>query len=189
MTGRVALVVVGGAILLLAWWLRNPLLPYGGDTPRASGNSADSPRADDAALRRMRALAAVTAAIRTEESRLHEIVTSTQSAPIRTEEAFEYLKDLTSAPETGVLVEDGLTPLAWAGQIRTTPQDMRPGTFATFTPFYTTLEVVDVRGDRRVVASALIHAEPPANRVASPLDEALDARDLVESFRFSPPED
>ncbi len=188
-TGRTALAAGGAAVLLLAWWLRNPLLPYDGDTPRASGISADSARVQDASSRRASAIAAVSAAVRSEEARLREIATAALSAPGDPAEAFQYLKKLTPSPETGVVVEDRSSPLAWAGQIRPMPVAGGPGTFASFSPFYTTLEVVVVRGGRRVVATALIHAEPPSNRVAAPLDDALKARGLVESFRFSSPSD
>jgi len=39
-TPGIALVVGGSAILLLALWLRNPLLPYGGEAATASGTEA-----------------------------------------------------------------------------------------------------------------------------------------------------
>lgn len=169
--------------------LRNPLLPYDGDTPRASGISADSARVEDASSARASAIAAVSAAVRSEEARLREIAIAALSAPANPEEAFEYLNKLTRSPETGVVVEDGSLPLAWAGQIRTITVGRGPGTFASFSPFYTTLQVIALKGGRRVVATALIHAEPPSNRVATALVDALEARGLVESFRFVPPSD
>jgi hypothetical protein len=161
-TGRVALTVTGAAILLLAWWLRNPIIPYGGDTSRASQISAESREADDAARTRSEAVSAASAAVRDAERRLNEIARAALDAPAVPEAAFSYLRDLTEAHETGVLVEDGEVPLAWAGQTRLMPSDAIPGTFAVFSPFYTTLEVVVVKGQRRAIATALIHAEPPS---------------------------
>ncbi|HEX2722475.1 MAG TPA: ATP-binding protein [Gemmatimonadaceae bacterium] len=183
------LATAGAAVLLLAWWLRNPLIPYGGETTRASGISADSAPTGAAASPRAVAIRALAAAIRSEEARLHQIATAAISAPRSPEPAFAYLKTLTGSPESGVLVEEGAVPLAWAGQVRPMAAGPRAGTFVMFSPFYTTLEVVLLRGGRRVVATAVLHAEPPANRVASALDGSIKEHVLVEAFHFAAPAD
>ncbi len=170
---------------MLAWWLRNPPIPYGGDARRASAISADSATSDDAAAIRGSAITAAIRAVSSTEVRLTEIAESALGAPADPEAAFEYLKAITRSPETGVLVQDGASPLAWAGQLRVTPTVGAAGTIVRFTPFYTTLEVVAVRGARRAMATALIHATPPADRVATALDATIEARRFVESFRFA----
>ncbi|MDO8500277.1 MAG: HAMP domain-containing sensor histidine kinase [Gemmatimonadaceae bacterium] len=188
-TERLALAVAGAVILLLALWLRNPLIPYGGGSPRASDFSSDSGRADDAARRRADAIQSVTAEVVSTQPRLASIAALALEAPADPESAFAAVRKLPDAPDVGVIVIDGGDPLAWAGQLRVTPADTGPGTSAAFSPFYTTLQVVTEKGKRRAIATSLIHAEPPSDRVATALDSRVSGRKLVESFRFAPASD
>ncbi|MEO8195029.1 MAG: HAMP domain-containing sensor histidine kinase, partial [Gemmatimonadales bacterium] len=55
--------------------------------------------------------------------------------------------------------------------------------------FYTSLQVEVERQGRVAIATALIHAEPPADHIVNALDEQGEARAMVESFRFAPPTD
>ena len=175
--------------MLLAYWLRDPLIPYAGESPRASGFSADSARAADASRRRETALRAMTAAIRASHSRLAILATRAMTAPATPTDAFGHLRSLTRSSDEGVIVFDNGRPVAWAGQMRKRPSMSGTGTTVTFTDFYTTLQVVIEKGARQVVASSVIHAEPPAGEIATALEERLDERRLVAAFRFSPPSD
>lgn len=138
---------------------------------------------------RRSAIAGLARAISSTEVRLGAIARSALTAPANPREAFEYLESITPLPETGVLLLDGSSPVAWAGQIRVAPVTADIGSFVRFTPFYTVLEVVASKGSRTAVAIALLHAEPPADRVAAALDATPGSRRLVESFRFGPVED
>jgi two-component system nitrogen regulation sensor histidine kinase NtrY len=79
-------------------------------------------------------------------------------------------------------------PFAWAG-VQRTPIDTSAGRFAVLrTPFYLALQAIARRGRDRAVATALIHADPPADRLSSPLDERVSARTSVRGFSFANPE-
>jgi len=182
-------VAAGVAVVLLAWWLRNPLLPYGSDTLGASAISSRFGVRDDPEVRRLAALREISQEITDAEVRLTAATVTALDAPAGAKEAFSFVRKLPQGRESGLVVLDNGVPLAWSGQLRTGPTSLRSGTTVVFTPFYTVLQVVVSRGDRRVVGSALVHAEPPANRIAIALDDRIGARNLVESFRFGPPSD
>ena len=53
------------------------------------------------------------------------------------------------------------------------------------TAFYATLQVTARDGADRATAIALLHAEPPANRLATPLNERVAARTGVSGFALA----
>jgi len=181
--------VAGVAIVLLAWWLRNPLLPYGGDTPGASGFSGRFGLQDDPDLRRLTALREISQEISEAEVRLGTATRTALDAPANAESAFAFVRKLPKGRESGLVILENGVPLAWSGQLKAALTDSSPGTTVVTTPFYTVLQVAVSRGTRRVIGSALIHAEPPANRIAIALDDRISSRNLVESFRFGLPSD
>ncbi|HZK77742.1 MAG TPA: hypothetical protein VFC35_02455, partial [Gemmatimonadaceae bacterium] len=181
--------MAGIAIILLAWWLRNPLLPYGSDTPGASAFSGRFGVADDPDVRRQTALREIRHEITEAEGRLSAAALKALDAPASPEAALAYVKKLPKGRESGVVLSDKGIPLAWSGQLRTQLTDIPSGTVVVSTPFYTVLQVAVSRGTRRAVGSALIHAEAPADRIAIALDDRIAARKLVESFRFGLPTD
>ncbi len=181
--------MAGVAVIALAWWLRNPLLPYGSDTPGASGFSRSFGAKDDPEVRRLTALGEIKQEIADAETRLTVAATKALDAPKRPEAAFAFVRRLPKGRESGLVVFDNGIPLAWSGQVRTQLTDVPSGTVVMSTPFYTVLQVAVSRGPRRVVASALVHAEPPADRIAIALDDRIATRKLVESFRFGLPTD
>jgi signal transduction histidine kinase len=176
--------VAGAAVVLLAWWLRDPLIPYGGETPGASGISSDSTPPDEPLRKREQALAAMADAIRSKQAELGVIAASALEAPARPADAFEFLERLPKSPDAGVMIVDNGEPAAWAGQMRSPPSRTGPGTAVSFSEFYVTLQVVLDRNDRRAIATSLIYAAPPADGVAASLDATLAERPLVASFRF-----
>ena len=176
--------MAGIAIVLLAWWLRNPLLPYGGDNAGASSFSIRSDGRDGPAIRRLAALRELRQEISDAEGRLTKAAQTALNAPAEVEAAFAFVRKLPRGGESGVVLYDHALPLAWSGQIRTALTETPSGTVIVTTPFYTALEVAVTRGTRRAVASSLIHAAPPANRLAIALDDGVSSRRLVESFRF-----
>ncbi|HEX6575990.1 MAG TPA: HAMP domain-containing sensor histidine kinase [Gemmatimonadaceae bacterium] len=108
------------------------------------------------------------------------------AAPDDPEAAFEFLRSLEITPEMAIVVTRGGVPLAWTGQLRNPPLFTGPGTSVSFSPFYTTLQVVASRGERAVIGAVVLHAEPPADRLAAGIDEKLSQRDLVRGFRLAP---
>lgn len=181
--------MTGIAVILLAWWLRNPLLPYGSETPDASGFSRRLGAADDPEVRRLTALREIRQEISSAEARLSASTVKALDAPVDREATFAYLKKLPNGRESGIVLTENGIPVAWSGQLRTELTDAQAGTVVISTPFYTVLQVAVTRGSRRAIGSALIHAEAPANRIAIALDDRIAGRNLVESFRFGLPPD
>jgi two-component system nitrogen regulation sensor histidine kinase NtrY len=171
--------------VLLAFWLRDPLIPYDGAGGAASDFSGDTTRPDDPAGRRSQAISAMAAAIRQTHGRLAQIAASALDAPAAPGAAFTHLSKIPDSPDHGVILLEQGTPLAWAGQLRSPPNPASIGTTVQFDDFYVTLQVAAVKGSRRAIASSVIHADAPADGFAVALDGRIDERSLVESFRFS----
>ena len=172
----IALVAGGSAILLLALWLRNPLLPYGGEAPSASGGAAQ-------------ALSALRTALQSEHRRLVVDAQKALDAPATIYEAFDHLVAIGLTGEEGIVLFEHEAPVAWAGQIVVDPTTASAPFSATITPFYTTITAVARRGERRAVATAVVHAESPADRLATSLDARVEGRDQIESYAFTAPDD
>ncbi len=119
------------------------------------------------------------------EARLTESATKALDAPREPEKAFDFVKNLPRGREDGIVVMNAGKTVAWGGQIRTAITDATAGTVIVTSPFYTSLQVAVARGSRRAVAVSLIHAEPPADRIANALDERVAARKTVDAFRYN----
>ncbi|HZJ16635.1 MAG TPA: hypothetical protein VFD27_16385, partial [Chthoniobacteraceae bacterium] len=180
-----SIAALGGAILLLSWWVRDPSIPYGALTARASGKSADSSRNSEADNRTAAALDALARRVSAEHRSLARLAASALAGPADPESAFDYLKSLGTGDESGIVLADASGPQAWSGQLRNTPVVTAPGTSILVSPFYITLQVVNVRNGRTAIASSVLHAEPPADRIADALDEQIEERNLVQGFRFA----
>ena len=174
---RLSIAALGGAILLLSWWVRDPSIPYGAVTPRASGNESE--------IRTSRALDALSRRIFEEHRALARLAASALAAPADAESGFDYLKSLGTGDESGIILANATGAEAWSGQFRNTPVVTASGTSILVSPFYVTLQVVNVRNGRAAIASSVLHAEPPADRIAAALDEQIPERSLVQSFRFA----
>src|SRR5689334_1490371 len=70
--------------------------------------------------------------------------------------------------------------------MRIDPDSIRAPVSVTFTPFYTTLNVVAKRGNRRAVASAVLEAFPPADRFTQTLENLLATQQGVTGYDFAP---
>jgi two-component system nitrogen regulation sensor histidine kinase NtrY len=161
-------------------WVRTPALP--GVSGPVSPNGRDRVDAAEGALRALeRALAAT-------RERLDERVTRALDAPADPEGAFAFLSARSPQRDgESVVLFDHDRPLAWSGEMRIDPDTLHGPVSVTFSPFYTTLNVVATRGTRRAVASAVLHAAPPANRLTESVDERLASTEGVASYEFSPP--
>jgi two-component system, NtrC family, nitrogen regulation sensor histidine kinase NtrY len=166
-------------LFLIAMWVRTPALPGTAATNGAS--DAERARAAEGAVR------ALERAVADAIQRLDAQATSALGAPDDVEGAFEFLS--TRAPHQkgeSVVLFDGNRPLAWAGEMRVDPDTITSPISVTFSPFYTTLNVVKMRGDRRAVASTILDAAPPANRLTQSVDSLLALSQGVASYDFSP---
>lgn len=74
----------------------------------------------------------------------------------------------------------------WAGTMRVPPESMTAPVGAAFTPFYLVLYVNAVRGADRAIATVVVHAEPPADKLAAALDEPVALETGVRGFGYAP---
>jgi len=166
-------------LLLIAIWVRTPALPR-----TAGANVATDAERAGAAEGAVRALER---AVSDEMQRLDEQATSALDAPADVEGAFAHVS--ARAPRKdgeSVVLIDHNRPFAWSGEMRIDPDTLRAPISVSFSPFYTTLNVVKVRGDRRAVASVVLHAAPPADRLTQSMDSLVAAAQGVASYEFAP---
>ncbi|HEY6088909.1 MAG TPA: histidine kinase dimerization/phospho-acceptor domain-containing protein, partial [Gemmatimonadaceae bacterium] len=166
-------------LFLMAMWVRTPALPR---TAGARG-APDSERAGAAAD----AVRALDRAVSEAIQRLDARATGALGAPADPGRAFAFLS--TQAPQRdgeSVLLFDHDRPLAWSGEMRIDPDTVKSPISVAFSPFYTTLNVVKTRGDRRAVASAVLEAAAPADRLTESLSSRLDPAQGVASYEFAP---
>jgi two-component system nitrogen regulation sensor histidine kinase NtrY len=167
-------------LFLIAMWVRTPALPRtSGSTLPGRGERAS---AMDGAVR------ALERALADTRKRLDDRVSSALDAPTDAEGAFAFLA--TRSPQVdgeSVVLFDQNRAFAWSGDMRVDPDTLNAPISVSFTPFYTTLNVVKQRGARRAVASAVLSAEPPADRLTESVDSRLSATQAVTSYDLSPP--
>src|SRR5215207_3875706 len=110
--------------------------------------------------------------------------------PVESNAAFDALGPLvTGAGERGIVVFRGGRPTAWAGTSRIVADGLTDRLGAVFTPFYLTLYAAAERGSVRAVATALVHADPPTDRLARPLDAAIALAADVRGYEYQSADD
>jgi signal transduction histidine kinase len=175
---RAILAAAAIPLFLIAMWVRTPALP------RTSGPvSPNGSERVDAAEGALRALARTLGETR---QRLDERVNRALDAPADPAGAFAFLS--ARSPQIGgesVVLFDHDRPFAWSGEMRIDPDTLRGPVSVTFSPFYTTLNVAATRAKRRAVASAVLYAAPPANRLAESVAERLAPAQGVASYELS----
>ena len=161
-------------------WVRTPVLP---GTGAIVGTEVESRSASTA-------LSALRQSLSRELARLDDRANGALDAPTNIPEAFSYLANRASQrdAESVVLFDHG-RPLAWVGKSRIDPDSLAAGVSASFTDFYITLNVVKTRRDRRAIASAVLHADPPADNLVRAVDAYLAPLEGVSSYELAPPED
>ncbi|HJQ09926.1 MAG TPA: ATP-binding protein [Gemmatimonadaceae bacterium] len=176
--------LVGAAIplLLIAIWVRTPTLPRTAGGTAATGGERLS-AAGGAVRALQRALADASA-------RLESRADAALDAPADAQDAFDFLARRSPAREgeSVVVYTDGRA-FAWAGRMRIDPDSVMAPVSVTFSPFYTTLNVSRVRGHRRAVASAVLEAFPPADRLTGTLENQLALEQGVTGYDFAPASD
>jgi hypothetical protein len=92
--------------------------------------------------------------------------------------------DRAGASEVGLVVYRGGTPAAWAGRTRVPTDSLDDRLGVVSSAFYLTLYATAQRGDVRAVATALVHADPPATRLAEPLDAIVARQAGVRGYEY-----
>ncbi len=132
------------------------------------------------------ALALTGAYARTATS-LREAATRALDAPADPVDAFRALGPLAPGSARGVLLYVKGQPLAWAGRMFTEADSLTAPIGIAYGPFYATMYATALRGDRRALATAVVHAEPPADRLTSPVDGEVALREGLSGFRLLVP--
>ncbi|MEA2764603.1 MAG: two-component system, NtrC family, nitrogen regulation sensor histidine kinase NtrY [Gemmatimonadaceae bacterium] len=169
-------------LFLVAIWVRTPAIPRTAGSP--ARNETERAKAAEGAVR------ALERSLSEALQRLDDRATGALDAPANVPEAFSFLDS--RAPQRdgeSVVLFDHNRALAWAGKTRIDPDSLMNQVSTTFSPFYTTLNVVKIRGDRRAVASVVLHAVPPADRLTESLDSRVAPLQGVSSYEFAPPQD
>jgi two-component system nitrogen regulation sensor histidine kinase NtrY len=171
--------------VLLALWVRFPIIPYASSGSRASESTAAGAAraAGDAEIRR-RATTSLATTIAREERALGAAAQQALSAPSAVDKAFDYLRALPLAPASGVVLLENDVPVAWSGQLKADPRVFTAPLAVLRSPFYTTLGAGASREFRRAVAMTVIHAEPPSDRFTPALDEDLTASEPISAFTY-----
>jgi signal transduction histidine kinase len=134
------------------------------------------------------AVASIEATIAQEVERLDRLAARAISAPSEPVAAFNWLRNrLDRAPHDGIVLYDEVGPVAWAGELRSPTQWRTDSGSLDWSPFYVTLRRTTQRGARRVVAEAVVHATPPADRIAIALESLAPRTTKLVGFEFEPP--
>jgi len=158
-------------------WVRTPALPRTAGAQRGADDRAAAAEAAARALER-----AISEAV----DRLDARALGALDAPQEPDAAFDFLSSRSPQRDgEAVVLYEGDRPFAWAGEVRTGTDTRRQPMSVTFTPFYTTLDVVKTRGDRRAVASAVLHAVAPANELTQSLGARVALSQGVASYDFA----
>ncbi len=160
-------------------WVRTPALPYAAGPVGANGNERVNAAAG--------AIRALERALADTREQLDERATRALDAPADPARAFDFLS--TRIPRRdgeSVVLFDHDRPFAWWGEMRIDPDTLTAPVSVTFNPFYATLNVVKSRDGRRAVASAVLSAAPPADRLTESVGARLAPAQGVSSYDFSP---
>ena len=118
---------------------------------------------------------------------LRDEATRALDAPANTQKAFAALDAMTSAaPERGVVLYENGAPFAWGGRLVVPADSTNRPAGALHTPFYTVLYVVESRGSRRAVATAVAYAEPPADQLVSAIGNRIAQKQGLHAFDVTP---
>lgn len=165
-------------LFLVATWIRSTALPR---------SQRPTPAADERTAAATGALRALERALAEAVERLGIRASAALDAPAEPGEAFRFLASRSPQRDgESVVLYDRDRPLAWSGRSRIDPQFVRGATSVVFDEFYSTLHVVRERAGRRAVASAVLHALPPADQLTESLASRLALSGEVDSYAFAP---
>jgi signal transduction histidine kinase len=116
-------------------------------------------------------------------------VASTPTDPEGTVVALERAIGRGARDRRAVLVARGDSLLAWAGTLHAEPRALTDPSGVVATPFGLTLYASADSAGRRAVATSLLYAAPPADRLTRGLAQQLPSTEVTEGFVFGPPGD
>lgn len=124
-------------------------------------------------------------AVQREVALLDTMAQKALSAPNDATKAFDFLAALGPFRSyRGVVLTDRNGPVAWSGSLRSPEAAAGESSGIQWTPFYIVIRRV-ARGNGRVAtADAVLHAEPPADRIAGSLDAGLRLGPELAGFAY-----
>jgi two-component system nitrogen regulation sensor histidine kinase NtrY len=109
-------------------------------------------------------------------------------APADRDAAFMELRGLVhGADERGLVLYRGDTAFAWAGRLREAPDTLAQNTGVSAAEFYLTMYATARQGNDRAVATVLLSAAPPADRLSRPLARRVARSAGLDDFVFAGP--
>jgi signal transduction histidine kinase len=96
---------------------------------------------------------------------------------------------LGDASHRAVLVLRADTLVVWAGTVHASPLAFSGQSGVVATPFGLTIYVAQDSDGTRVIATSLLVAQPPADRLSRGLAQRLPGNEIAEGFMFAPPSD
>ena len=140
------------------------------------------------ATRARAGLDALHAALTHAERQLAATATAALRAPVDRDAAFGELQSLVrGSDERGVVLYRGDSAYAWAGRSRVATDTLEGSTGVSASDFYLTLYATAQANGDRAVATMLLSAAPPANRLSKPLSQRIARTAGLDDFTFSAP--
>src|SRR5688572_1556436 len=124
-------------------------------------------------------------AVQREVTALEETANRALSTPVDPARAFQHVASLGPfSSYRGIVLSDRGGPVAWAGSLRSPESAESQDSGIHSTPFYIVIRRV-ARGDgRTATADAVLHAEPPADRIGGSLDADLPLGPELAGFAY-----
>jgi two-component system, NtrC family, nitrogen regulation sensor histidine kinase NtrY len=130
-----------------------------------------------------RSTAAMARALGAAANALEQSATRALDAPQSPARAFAWLAPLAhGSGDRGVVLYRAGIPVAWSGWVGAPIDSGSASITVVRSSFYVVLQATARRGADRAVATALLHADPPADRLADPLDAEIASATGVDSF-------
>ena len=129
-------------------------------------------------------------AVHDELTLLRRVSQQARAVPRAPAEAVRTLNRLVGDEEhRAIMVLRGDTLQVWAGKLHADPAALTAPSGVVATPFGLTLYVTGDSAGVRTIASSLLFAAAPADRLTRGLAQRLGGNDVVEGFEFGPPSD
>ena len=172
--------LLGAAALALAAWSRYPTGPNLAFSPGEGERSAQPAEISGKAVAELRRRLA------REIARIQAAAESALDAPPEQGSAFDGIPVRRAGdPAWGVMLYEQGRRLAWGGRLRIDPEEITAPLSVTSQRFFITVNAAAARGSRLAVASFVLHAEPPGDRLATALDEQVVARHPIAGFTYA----
>lgn len=136
----------------------------------------------------LEAVAVLAKEVAAETDKLQELAKTALDAPDEVGAAFTALGAMVRpGGERAILVARGGRPFAWSGRLLVALDSLPGPTGIVASPFYLVAYAVAERGGSVAVATTVLHAEPPADRLSPTLAGRIAEREGVVGFGYADP--